>query len=155
MATDIKQMSRRLLDEVWSKGNYAVVDELVDANFKAEDPVIGEFDKAGYVNVVKGYRSAFPDLKVEPVSIVTDGNFVCTRWIARGTNKGSFLGMEPTNKSATITGIDMTEVREGKFVSDFTVYDSLSLLRQLGLDNVAVPTPELHKTPESTEKRVS
>jgi steroid delta-isomerase-like uncharacterized protein len=153
MATDIKQLTRRLLDEVWSKGNFAVLDELVDANFTAEDPVIGTFDKAGYIDVVKGYRTAFPDLKVEPVSIVSDGNFVCTRWIARGTNKGSFLGMEPSNKFAETKGLDMAEVRNGKFVSDFTVYDSLTLLKQLGLESVGVPTPELHKKPESTEKR--
>jgi steroid delta-isomerase-like uncharacterized protein len=153
MATDIKQLSRRLLDEVWSKGNFAVLDELVDANFKAEDPVVGIFDKAGYIDVVKGYRTAFPDLKVEPVSIVSEGNFVCTRWIARGTNKGSFLGMAPTNKFAETRGIGMAEVRNGKVVSDFNVYDSLSLLKQLGLENTGVPTPELHKKPEFPEKR--
>ena len=152
MATDTKQLSRRILDEVWSKGNFAVLDELVDANFMGEDPVIGTFDKASYIDVVKGYRTAFPDLKVEPVSIVSDGNFVCTRWIARGTNKGSFLGMEPTNKFAETKGIGMAEVRTGKFVSDFNVYDSVSLLKQLGLDTVGVPTPELHK-PAGTEKR--
>src|SRR5207244_2343922 len=138
MATDNKQLIRRLLDEVWSKGNFAVLDELVEPNFKAEDPVIGISDKAGYIDVVKSYRTAFPDLRVEPVSIVTDGNFVCTRWIARGTNKGSFLGMPPSNKFAETKGLDMAEVRNGKFVSDFTVYDSLSLLKQLGLESVGV-----------------
>ena len=46
----------------------------------------------------------------------------------------------------------LAEVRNGKFISDFTVYDSLSLLKQLDLDTVGVPTPELHKKPEA-EKR--
>jgi steroid delta-isomerase-like uncharacterized protein len=152
MATDVKQISRRMIDEVWNKGNYAVLDELVDPGFRAEDPVVGTFDKAGYADVIKGYRTAFPDLKIELVSLVAEGNFVASRWIARGTNKGSFLGMEPTGKFAVTTGLGMAEVRNGKIVSDFNVYDSLSLLRQLGLDTVGVPTPELHKQPEF-EKR--
>lgn len=152
MATDIKQLSRRLLDEVWNKGNYEVLDELMDPSFKSEDPVLGTVDKAGFLESVKAYRSAFPDLKLEIVSLVAEGNFVTTRWIARGTNKGKFLGMEPTGKYAETVGLDLAEVRNEKFISDFNVYDSLSLLRQLGLDTVAVPTPELHKKPEF-EKR--
>jgi len=147
-----KELVRRFFDEVWNKGNFAALDELVDNDFKGEDPVIGTFDKAAYLEVVKGYRTAFPDLKLEIVSIVGEGNFVATRWIARGTNKGPFLGMEPTGKSAVTTGLGMAEVRNGKFVSDFNVYDSISLLKQLGLDTVGVPTPELHKKPEY-EKR--
>jgi steroid delta-isomerase-like uncharacterized protein len=152
MATEIKQLSRRLLEEVWNKGNYVLFDELMDPSFKAVDPVIGTVDKAGYLEMLKGYRSAFPDLKLEIVTLISEGNFVATRWIARGTNKGSFLGMEPTGKSATTTGLDLAEVRNGKFVSAFNVYDSMSLLRQLGLDTVGVPTPELHQKPEF-EKR--
>jgi predicted ester cyclase len=152
MATDVKALSRRLVDEVWNKGNYAVIDELMDPNFRSEDPVIGTVDKAGFLETVKGYRSAFPDLKIEIVSLLVEGNFVTTRWIARGTNKGKFLGMEPSNKFAVTTGLGLAEVRNGKFISDFTVYDSLSLLKQLDLDTVGVPTPELHKKPEA-EKR--
>lgn len=148
MTTDIKLLSRRLLDEVWNKGNDAVIDELMDPGFTCEDPVAGTVDKAGYLEIVKAYRRAFPDLKIEIVSLFAEGNFVTTRWIARGTNKGAFLDMEPSGKFAQTTGLDLAEVRDGKFVSDFNVYDSLSLLRQLGLDTVGVPTPELHKNPE-------
>jgi steroid delta-isomerase-like uncharacterized protein len=136
------------LDEVWNKGNYAAIDELMDQSFKCEDPVMGTVDKAGYLETVKGYRNAFPDLKIEIVSLFAEGNFVTTRWIARGTNTGSFLGMKPTGKFAETTGLDLAEVRDGKFISDFNVYDSLSLLRQLELDSVGVPAPELHKQPE-------
>jgi steroid delta-isomerase-like uncharacterized protein len=148
MATDIKKLSRRLLDEVWTKGNLAVVDELMDPSFKSEDPVMGSVDKAGYLETVKGYRTAFPDLKVEIVALYAEGNFVITRWIARGTNTGPFLGMKPTGKFAETKGLDLAEVRDGKIISDFNVYDSMSLLRQLELDTVGVPTPELHKQPE-------
>lgn len=148
MATDIKQLSRRLLEEVWNKANFAVLDEIVDPSFKSEDPALGTSDKAGYIEAVKAYRTAFPDLKIEIVSLIAEGDFVVTRWIARGTNKGSFLGMPPSGKYAETVGLDLAEVRNGKFVKDFNVYDSMSLLRQLGLESVGVPTPELRKPPE-------
>jgi steroid delta-isomerase-like uncharacterized protein len=137
-----------MIEEVWNKGNFAIFDELVDPSFKSEDPVLGTVDKAGYLETVKAYRAAFPDLKLEIVSQVCEEDRIATRWIARGTNKGAFLGMAPSGKFATTTGLDLAEFRDGKLVSEFNVYDSLSLLRQLGLESVAVPTPELHQKPE-------
>jgi steroid delta-isomerase-like uncharacterized protein len=141
-----------MIEEVWNKGNFDVVDELFDEGFKSEDPVLGTVDRKGFLESVKTYRKAFPDLKVEIVSLVSDGNFVATRWLARGTNRGPFLGREPTGKATVTSGLDLAEVRNGKFVSDFNAYDSASLLRQLGYETDVTPPPEMKTKPE-TEKR--
>jgi len=152
MATDNKTLARRLIEEVWNKGNYGVIDELYDPQFTSEDPMLGTADLNGFRETVKGYRTAFPDLKVEILSLVSEGNFVATRWRCTGTHRGPLLGMAPTGKVAVTNGVDIAEVRNGKIISDYTMFDSLTLLRQLGLDSVAVPTPELRTTP-GVEKR--
>jgi len=151
MATDNKALSRRLIEEVWNKGNFEVIDELYDPSFKTEDPMLGTLDLNGFRELVKGYRTAFPDLKLEIISLVSEGNFIATRWRATGTHRGPLMGMEATGKKAVTTGLDLAEVRNGKVISDFTVFDSLTLLRQLGLET-GVPAPEVSKKPQ-VEKR--
>ncbi len=152
MATDNKALSRRVIEEVWNKGNFEAIDELFDPSFKSEDPMLGTVDLDGFRESVKQYRTAFPDLKIEILSLVAEGNFVCTRWRATGTHRGPLLGMEPTGKKAVTNGLDFSEVRNGKVISDYNAFDSLTLLKQLGLESVAVPTPELRGKPE-VEKR--
>lgn len=151
MAIDNKQLARRLIEEVWNKGNLQLIDELVDPNYDGRDPLVGATKRDGLRESVKAYRTAFPDLKIEVASILSEGNFVCTRWTAKGTHRGTLLGMAPTGKTAVVTGIDFAEVRNGKILVDYAEYDALGLLRQLGLDSVAMPLPSLKPAVESTK----
>lgn len=151
MAIDNKQLARRLNDEVWSKGNLQLIDELIDPTFEGRDPLVGAMNRDALRESVKAYRAAFPDLKIEVASILSEGNFVCTRWTAKGTHRGTLLGMAPTGKTAVVTGIDFGEIRNGKFIADYAEYDALGLLRQLGLDTVAMPVPNLKPVVESTK----
>lgn len=141
MAIDNKQVARRMIDEVWNKGKYELIDELVDPNYSGRDPMVGALTRDGLRESIKAYRAAFPDLKIEVAAIIGEGNFVCTRWISRGTHRGPLLGMPGTGKSSVVSGINFAEVRGGKLFSDFQEFDSLGLLRQLGLDSVAMPIP--------------
>lgn len=152
MAIDNKQLARRFFDEVWNRGRLEAIDELVDASYEGRDPIIGLNKRDGLREAVKSYRAAFPDMKFEIVNVLGDGNFVCTRWTVRGTHQGPFMGMEPTGKVAVVTGIDVGEYRNGKLISDVSEYDALGMLRQLGLDTVAMPLPGRRATVK-TEKR--
>ena len=40
MSEQNKATARRLLDEVWSKGNLDVIDEVVDASYVFRDPAV-------------------------------------------------------------------------------------------------------------------
>lgn len=141
MAIDNKQVARRLIDEVWNKGKLELIDELVDPNYAGRDPMVGALTRDGLRDSVKAYRAAFPDLRIEVAALIGEGNFVCTRWVSRGTHRGPLLGMPGTGKTAVVTGLNFAEVRDGKLFSDFQEFDSLGLLRQLGLDEVAMPLP--------------
>ena len=46
----------------------------------------------------------------------TDGDYVISEFILRGTHKGDFLGITPTNKVLEITGVDIDRVVDGKIV---------------------------------------
>lgn len=139
MANDNKQLTRRLLEEVWNNGNLAALDDLLDPSFEGHDPLMGPLKPEAYKNAVKAYRRAFPDLRFEVNAVVADGSFVTTRWTLRCTHLGPFLGTPSTSKYAQVTGINMAELRNGKLLSEYSEWDALALFRQLELQDVTVP----------------
>lgn len=136
---DNKALQRRLMEEVWGEGKLELIDELLDPEFAGADPLRGPLTREGYRSLVKGYRRAFPDLKFEFNAVTGDENFVAVRWTARATHRGPFLGTPSTGKAMTVTGISFAEFRNGKIVSEYSEWDALGMLRQLGIDDVTVP----------------
>jgi steroid delta-isomerase-like uncharacterized protein len=138
MSAENKGIARRFLEEAFNSGNLDVVDELVAPEFVNHDaalpePATGiEATKAS----IKGYRDAFPDLRLTIEQQLAEGEYVTTRWSARGTHQGDLLGMAATGKQATVTGITIDRIVDGRFVESWTNWDTLGLMQQLG----AVPS---------------
>jgi predicted ester cyclase len=55
----------------------------------------------------------------------------------QGTHEGDFLGIAPTGKRVSFSGIVILRVVDGKIVERWAQLDNLSLLQQLG----AIPAP--------------
>ena len=45
-----------------------------------------------------------------------DKSYVISEFIMRGTDKGEFIGITPTNKVIEITGINIDKIFDGKIV---------------------------------------
>ena len=60
-----------------------------------------------------------------------DGYTTAVRWTLQGTHEGPGIYGEPTGKRVYLLGITHHEVREGKFVKEWMVYDEFALLKQL------------------------
>jgi steroid delta-isomerase-like uncharacterized protein len=135
MSADTKAIARRFLEEAFNSGNLDVVDELVAPEFVNHDaalpePGVGiEAAKAS----ITGYREAFPDLRLTIEQQLAEGEYVTTRWSARGTHQGNLMGMAPTGKQATVTGITIDRMVDGRFVESWTNWDTLGLMQQLGV----------------------
>jgi steroid delta-isomerase-like uncharacterized protein len=135
MSADTKAISRRFLEEAFNSGKLDVVDELVAPEFVNHDaalpePTVGiEAAKAS----IKGYREAFPDLRLTVEQQLAEGELVTTRWSARGTHQGELMGMAATGKQATVTGITIDRIVEGRLVESWTNWDTLGLMQQLGV----------------------
>lgn len=135
MSADTKAIARRFLEEAFNSGNLDVVDELVAPEFVNHDaalpePGVGiEAAKAS----ITGYREAFPDLRLTIEQQLAEGEYVATRWSARGTHQGNLMGMAPTGKQATVTGITIDRIVDGRFVESWTNWDTLGLMQQLGV----------------------
>jgi steroid delta-isomerase-like uncharacterized protein len=77
--------------------------------------------------------AALRDLRLEPLSIVEQGDEVFARWRLTGTHTGPVQGIEGTGKPIELDGIDHFVLRDGKVVSNFVVFDQMQYSRQLGI----------------------
>jgi steroid delta-isomerase-like uncharacterized protein len=136
-AEDNKATARRWYEEVFNAGNLDLIHELFAPNFVDHDPVNPLPGLEGVRQVVGMYRGAFPDLHIRVEDWFAEGDKVVTRFRAQGTHKGPLMGIPPTEKQVTVTGIDMLGFEHGKISEHWGNRDDLGMLQQLG----AVPAP--------------
>lgn len=133
-ATDIKGLIHRLVEEVWNKGNLALIDELRTPEAIFHNPgmpdVIGS---EAFKQVVMMYRTAFPDLHFTIEEVIVEGNTSAARWVSGGTHHGELMGIPPTGKNTSISGIYMAHFQDGKVSEEWSRWDTLHLLQQLGV----------------------
>ena len=137
MSEQNKTIVRETFEEVWNRGNLAILDERLVSDYAGHSTTTETSGPEGGKQFVAMMRSAFPDFHYIVEDEIAEGDRVVNRWTARGTHQGAFQGIPPTGKQFTITGISIYRVANGKIVEGWTSADMLSLLQQLG----AVPAP--------------
>jgi steroid delta-isomerase-like uncharacterized protein len=139
-AEDNKTLVRRVYEEIINKGNLNLADEAFASDYVYRSPGSPELrGPEGFKQLVTMYRNAFPDLHLDLDNLIAEGDTVVSRWTGRGTHKGELMGIPPTGKHVTVTGVVISRFAGGKSVEDWELIDSLGMLQQLG----AIPAPEL------------
>jgi steroid delta-isomerase-like uncharacterized protein len=128
-----KAVVRRNNEEVQSKGNFAVFEELFADDFVDHTTQPGTTpDKAGVRKLYEYMREAFPDFRSEIHWQLTDGDRVTTYKTYHGTHDGPFLGIAPTDRKIHFESVDVMRVQNGKITDHWGVGNLLSLMRQIG-----------------------
>jgi len=137
---DNKALVRRQHEQVWSKGNLAVVEEIYDPDFVCHFPVGPEWrGPEGVKKMVTRHRTAFPDWKERIEDIIVEGDKVVTRFISRGTHEGKFMGIPATGKKVRIVEVAIFRIADGKIAEQWSFLGLQGLRRQLG------PAPQPRK----------
>jgi steroid delta-isomerase-like uncharacterized protein len=134
MGYDNGALVRRFFDEVWNKGNLGAMGELLSADHIAHDPIAGdmrgiELERAQ----VLGYRNAFPDLRFILDDVLVSGEKVAVRWSVTGTHDGEIMGVPPTGKTHSLTGITISRISNGKIVESWVEWNTLQFAQNLGI----------------------
>ena len=133
-----KTIERRYMEEVWTKGNLAAVDELVATNYVDHTPMPGASpDLQGLKQFVTVVTAAFPDWQPTIEDMIAEGDKVVVRFRGRGTHKGEFMGIPPTGKQVAMMAIAIHRIAGGKIVENWLQADMLGMMVQLGV----VPPP--------------
>ena len=130
-----KILSRRVLKEVFSEGNLDMVAEIFSEDHVHHDPAMPEegHGREHFKEFASMYRSAFPDINIEIEDQIAEGDKVVTRWTGTGTHEGELTGIAPTGNPVTLPGVEIVRISDGKLVEGWEGYDSMTMMRQLGV----------------------
>jgi predicted ester cyclase len=133
-----KAVIRRFYEEVFNQKNMATIDELISPKHvdHAAPPSLPGGPE-GTKQLIGMYLTAFPDLHYTIEDLIAEDEKVVVRFTMRGTQRGPLMGIAPTNKQVTFSGIVIDRIEDGQFVETWFNMDMLGLLQQLG----AVPMP--------------
>jgi len=133
-----KAMVHRV-EELWNTGDLTAADDIFAVDFVNHDPSSPDVrDLETYKDFITRIRTAFPDFHVTVEDLLSEGDKVAARWTATGTHKGELMGIPPTDKQATWSGMTIYRIAGGKIVEVWWAKDMYSLLMQLGV----IPPPE-------------
>jgi len=91
----------------------------------------------GYLLTIAMMRGGFPDIQWTLEEMIADGDKVAARYTMRGTHRGTFLGIPPTEKRIEVQAMNFYRWSDGQIVGERGQPDMLGLLQQIG----ALPAP--------------
>ena len=127
-----KATAKRAFEEILSRGRYELTEQLYARDFinhGIHSNSSLEEDQAA----LKGWHAAFPDVVIMPEKLIAEEDLVTIYWIARGTNTGTGNGLPATGKKAELAGITIWRIVDGKIKEEWSAFDQLSMMQQLGL----------------------
>src|SRR5215467_9102352 len=129
-----KDLVRPFYEEVFNKKNLASVDEFVDPQIIEHSLPPGlPVGSEGTRQFIGMYLAAFPDLHLTANDLIAEGDKVTARLTYGGTHRGELMGIPPTGKQATVTGIQIVCIADGRIVENWINFDALGMLQQLGV----------------------
>ena len=129
-----KAVIRHLIEEV-DKGNLAVVDECFARDYIDHNPTPIRGLAPGIEGVKKAFNifwAAFPDTRHVIEDLMAEGDKVVARYWACGTHTGELMGIPPTGRQVTMTGIAIYRFAGGK-IAERWVEQGRGVLDQLGM----------------------
>jgi len=88
---------------------------------------------AGVKQFFAMFAAGFPDADVSVDEMVAEGDLVAVATTLTGTHTGEVMGIAPTHRRVSVTGIDLVRVEGGKIIEHRGLTDTVGLMRQLGL----------------------
>jgi predicted ester cyclase len=120
---DPKSVVRRLIEEVLNGGRLEVIDELYTPEMAR-----------GARRWITPFRESFPDVHMEIVDLIAEGEKVVGRFHCSGTNLGPWRGQPPTGRRfERVDEVYIFRVTDGRISEAWGIEDTRSRERQLGL----------------------
>lgn len=128
--------NKAVVQQIYEAINANTLDDLdgliaVDLDDHSPSPGVAP-GLAGTKQTLSMFHAVFSDLRVTTEDMMADGDKVVVRLAVNGTNTGEFMGLPPTGKQVTMSGIEMFRLADSKIVERWAEFDMMSLMQQLG-----------------------
>jgi len=129
-----KALVRQFFDEAYNGRNGGFLQKAYAEGANPDAAAHGGMPgAAGAERYLQTFLTAFPDLHVEILDLVAEGDVVCCRYIGRGTHTGPLLHVPPTGRAAEMEGLAYFRFDQGRIVESVKRSDPVGLAQQLGL----------------------
>jgi predicted ester cyclase len=119
-----KVVVRRLIDEVINRGRLDLSEELFAPGLAAAVP--------GWI---APFRASFPDVRMEVVALVAEGDAVAGRFTCSATHLGEWRGHPPTGRRfEDVDEVYFFRLSDGRITDAWGLEDDQARAIQLGLD---------------------
>lgn len=118
---------RHWFEEVWNRKNSRAIREMLADDCKHHglggpggEAVVGAEAFEGFH---ASFLAAFPDLHIEVVEAISEGDTVAARFVVTGTQTGDLPDLPATGRQVSFTGGGMCRLEGGKFVEVWNQID--------------------------------
>ena len=124
--------------EMWSSGDTDQVDEVfADGYLNHQVPDVQGGSQTlttdEWVTLLHQFHESFADTTVEILLQVAEEDLVATRWRFTATQTGTYLGLAPTDRTISWTGIQIDRFEDGLIAETWVNWDMYGMFDQLGL----------------------
>lgn len=127
------ELANRFFEEMCNGRRLDIADEILTEDHEYHDPnVPAERGPQAMADVVKVYQDGVEG-HWSVQEIVDAGDRVAVRWVGEGTHNAEVMGIPPTGRAVRVDALSILHVREDKIAANYTVWDTLGFLRQLGV----------------------
>jgi steroid delta-isomerase-like uncharacterized protein len=137
MSAENEALVGRFFEEFCNQRRAEVADELIADDYVSHGPQAPPAEGPNGVRARVGLYQDAVDGHWEVEEMFSAGDRVVARWTGTGTHRGELMGIDPTGKSIEVDAISVFRMADGKIAEEWTVWDALGLLQQVG----AVPAP--------------
>lgn len=131
------QAGAQAVREMWAAlrpgGDLGAIERLVTADYVRHTAGGGHHDRAEFIATMSALHAAFPDLETRIDDLVADADRVAYRWTSTGLHSGDYLGVPPTQRRITATGITFARIVDGRIAEEWTSWNKTSVLHRLGI----------------------
>jgi len=134
MSPSPEAVIREWFKELWNQRKVDTIDRLFAVDGIAHGLNGGVMKGPdGFRPFYAAFSQAFPDLHIEVLRAIVQGEFVVVHNRATGSHGGDTLGFPATGRKASFEGVTIARIVEGKIVEGWNFYDFLSMYQQLGV----------------------
>ena len=127
-----KAIYRRIIEAI-GRGNPAALDDLMSPDIVDHNPLPDQASgREGFKEWMAAARASFPDLQGIVEDVVAENDRVAARMTWEGTHRGTFAGVNATNKRVSMSAFHIVRFEDGLAVEWWGTADLFGALQQLG-----------------------
>jgi predicted ester cyclase len=128
ITTEFAEELKRQVEEGFNSRDPRVIERVLAPGLIDHNKLLGGVDLRQRMARV---QEAFEDAHFTIDEYIIQGNAAAWRWTIRGTHTKRIMGIEPTGKKVTISGLSAAVIQNGKVMEHWEFSDDQSVMAQL------------------------